>query len=412
MLRHNQQLQVYDHEDHREGCEACLPEGCSLVHSICQVGRKHSGWHHPGQDAVQRSKEHPLHEDTTVEVFSVVTRFVQPRRPQSLLVGVVVVEDQQGYGRHRGQGVVEDVQPLRERQPSLEVRSVGVDHVAPAEDHALVDEEAEERRYSPVRLPTVAKDKVPQKPELGDGHVARLHGSGPLPPPDAHADVGALDHRHVVRPVAYGERDGAGVLPPHELHELPLLHGREPAADAAAAALGEVVQRLLRTLAGENLRYGSAVYHHAPQRRRRGSRVATLRQPFDRVLRGGRTHGRVQLHALLEELARLCNLYGSLYLVTGQHPDADAGLAQRGHGLRNAVLQTILQGRHAAEGQAHLSLRRDGGDALRPAVHGGARLVPLPPPSRVGAGVHDPLRHDERPQAAPGKVRERPPRGG
>ncbi len=63
-----------------------------------------------------------------------------------------------------------------------------------------VESHASELLVAPV---AVDEEEALEMGELGDGEVGGHDGLHALLSADAHADVGALDHIHVVRPVPY-----------------------------------------------------------------------------------------------------------------------------------------------------------------------------------------------------------------
>ena len=93
------------------------------------------------------------------------------------------------------------------------------------------------------------EEQLREEPELADGVVRGREGLGALTPIDADADVGGLDHAHVVGAVADGERALLGARL-HELDQLGLVLGRGAAADDRAAGGGQR-QEVLLDVGGE-----------------------------------------------------------------------------------------------------------------------------------------------------------------
>ena len=135
----------------------------------------------------------------------------------------------------------------------------------------LVEDVEHHRRLPPVHVAPLHQQQLAQVAELRErkvGRVGRLH---PLLPRDADADVGRLDHRHVVGAVADGERHGALDRVAHQRDDLRLLRRRAPvAATKGDQRLGERKGRLCSGRLCEERR-SLRMRRHA----RRGSRACS-----------------------------------------------------------------------------------------------------------------------------------------
>ena len=111
--------------------------------------------------------------------------------------------------------------------------------------HVLVKGVEDRLAHALVAPGAVDEEQLPEVPELGHRHVGAPRRLEALDAADAHADVGGLDHRHVVGAVADGEEDRLLLVLLDQLHHQRLLHGRDAAADDGLAHDGKVEEQLL-----------------------------------------------------------------------------------------------------------------------------------------------------------------------
>mmetsp|Transcript_9513 Transcript_9513/g.27210 ORF Transcript_9513/g.27210 Transcript_9513/m.27210 type:complete len:242 (-) Transcript_9513:12-737(-) len=180
---------------------------------------------------VPQAAEHPQAEHTPHPVLGAAGHFrvdlrvgVQCSCGEDLLCGGVHHGGQAGpeeVVRANHQGVEEGLGGETRGKGEVEVGDdIGRIFIEGIEDHLLVACEV------PVAM---HQQEAPQVGELCKGEVGGHDGSSPLAAADAAADVGRLDHPHVVRAVANSENDGVGKTL-HELRHLSLLLGGHPAA--------------------------------------------------------------------------------------------------------------------------------------------------------------------------------------
>ena len=105
------------------------------------------------------------------------------------------------------------------------------------------------------------------------------------------------------------------------------------------------------------------------------------------------------LSALVEQLAREADVNGGLHGVTSEHPEFDAGLADRGDRLRHPVLQLVFDGRRAQEGQVSFDFCNDVPDLERLVIDGRLRLLELVDPAPVEGLGNAALADEKCPQA-------------
>mmetsp|Transcript_17490 Transcript_17490/g.44562 ORF Transcript_17490/g.44562 Transcript_17490/m.44562 type:complete len:281 (-) Transcript_17490:2442-3284(-) len=169
---------------------------------------------------------------------------------------------------------------------------------------------------------------------------------------DTHADVGHLDHAHVVGAVADGQTLGAGLS--QQRDHLGLLQWRHTAAEHRLAHAGQL-QKLSGTVAQRQLEC-TPVDHHRDLVV--GERVAT-----DVVAQLADHSGGVcgvhhcQQHVGVDQLRRVADADGRLDLVAGNHPHADAGIPQVVDGLGHTRRELILDAGAAAHREPDLQLR-------------------------------------------------------
>jgi len=94
-----------------------------------------------------------------------------------------------------------------------------------------------------VRPGPVNEQQLLEEAELADGDVGRARRLQTLVARDADANMGSLNHRHIVGAVSNGEQDGLEVLL-DELDDEGLLQRRHTAAHDRLAHDGELEERL------------------------------------------------------------------------------------------------------------------------------------------------------------------------
>ena len=93
-----------------------------------------------------------------------------------------------------------------------------------------------------------------QEPKLRNREVARVHRLPSFFPADAHANLGFLNHRHVVGAVANGQGNGLiGQALFHHFHDQLLLRRRDPARDHRFAKAAQLQKHVPRVLIGQKL---------------------------------------------------------------------------------------------------------------------------------------------------------------
>ena len=258
------------------------------------------------------------------------------------------------------------------------------------------------------------EDQPLQEAELADGVVGRHDGLPTFLAGDADADVGLLDHGHVVGAVADRQRhDVEAVL--DQPHDGGLLARTDATAEDGLASLAEQ-QELLTELVAEHQAEGFAVDDERVRRRRRLVVLPRRRQLLVRAgdvelgqqlvqLGPGRLDRAVvdleddQLHLVRQQVAGEADVDGRLDLVARQDPELDAGVGEQRDRVGDAVLQPVLDGGPAQERE--LALDRVGHELelLVPVLDGGGGGVVFSVPALVLLLAQLPLRDAERPQA-------------
>mmetsp|Transcript_49161 Transcript_49161/g.149167 ORF Transcript_49161/g.149167 Transcript_49161/m.149167 type:complete len:574 (-) Transcript_49161:80-1801(-) len=349
---------------------------------------------------MQQGEAHPLREDLCVEQA--------PLRPNSVefgaLVGHLVLEvhvvaDHKEDVPGGEEGVVADRQVLWEGYPALEAILNHPNDVWYQQDHVLVEVVAEEEGHPPICPPPMAQEQGPEEAELRDGDVARLHGLRALLAADGDTHVRAVDHGHVVRAVAHAECDCPRRLLAHQLHQLQLLHGAQARADTGPGddavlvdhppAIG-VLQGKMQRLAIQN--QPALLFAH--------ELLMRLLQHLVRLLGIQRFCGEGHVRSRCEEHAGARNVHCGLSLVPCEDPDPNAHLLHGTDCLWHAVLQPVLHGSDATEGEPFLDAGFELCDLLVLAAVEDVLccLVILLPLLKVCA-VHFLRGHDERAQA-------------
>jgi hypothetical protein len=255
----------------------------------------------------------------------------------------------------------------------------------------LVEHVADEVAHTDVVVSSMREQQDRQVSELCDGVVGRIDCLHTLLAADANADVGFLDHRHVVGAVSNGERADRHAVLVHghtlldELHHFSLLVRRHTTGHHGLTALRELQQHVLAGLVvaivhsqqtgpidNESTRFGARrVAHIRAVMVAVVAATAVCRTEFTapiairgllQLLRLDHTELLLQsreqrlrigacllvdddvLHELLRlhQVARHGDVDGGLFFVAREHPYVKAGPHELGDALGHAVLQLVL----------------------------------------------------------------------
>mmetsp|Transcript_150522 Transcript_150522/g.483914 ORF Transcript_150522/g.483914 Transcript_150522/m.483914 type:complete len:341 (+) Transcript_150522:2020-3042(+) len=249
-----------------------------------------------------------------------------------------------------------------------------------------------------------------QVAELADGEVGVVDGLTALAPGDADAHLRLLDHGHIVRAVADGERHGRRLHAlADELDHLRFLQRRHAASDDHGAGLGHVQELLLHHDVAQD-DFQSRSCHH--DRLVVVLLISELARPIPQLARRGDVPARGGLldlgngHSGDKDLGTEADVPGGLKLVAGQDPQFDARNTELLNGVRHLVLELILDGRDADDVEVHLDLLSNLVQGCFPVRQGSLGLLILHQP-RNGDRLRDlALPDEQRPESLCAEIRQ------
>ena len=206
------------------------------------------------REPLREPEEEVPHREDRIPLSDVVQLRVQLLEPLVLLdlvdlhlnlpdhvVNVLLKHGAHHHGQGREHDVVErDVERVEDGLPREPVHE-GEKELREGENDVLVEEVEDHLRDPDVAPPSVHEHEPPQRLELRQRVVTRLHGAHSLLPVETDPDVRLLDHVHVIGSVPDSQRD----LPEpvlHQLHDQRLLHRRCATADDTLALLDDLYQ--------------------------------------------------------------------------------------------------------------------------------------------------------------------------
>eukprot|EP00968_Pinguiococcus_pyrenoidosus_P005105 scaffold330_cov246-Pinguiococcus_pyrenoidosus.AAC.13 len=386
----------------------------------------------------------PPHSGPRVHVHVVPPDEVQELQLQDRPLLDVLVEETKDQGREAQEEVVPGVDVGLEDRVPREARQELVVEQNEGEHDVLVEAVEDGLREPPVVPPPVHERERAEEAELRNREVRSIHRLAAFFPRDAHPDLRGLDHPHVVRAVADGERDDhlaeAGQVQEAVLklevpeddretrtihhqgqvvtrHAVQIEHGLLLALsllllfDVCFPRSGRLVGLAPTFAATADCRnaIADAVAHAPPYP---GASTSQLREVRDQALelrlrRGGAAVlVMLQLddgHVRVEQASGEADVDRRLHLVSRKHPELHARFGKIRDAGRHTFLQLVFDGGGANDQELLLHLRRGLGLQVLSAGDGDARLVPQLRPLVVLRGGHLSLCQHQRAEAVGGE---------